>query len=294
MKIIIKIKRNFLSNNKSAFSPYPFYILQNISRIPGFLIMISKNINKWKDIFYCNNTLEIFYEINFFNEYQKIQHIDLLIKSVKINYLQYKDINNKLFINSEKENDIELNNITVISKESFSFNKPNYIPIILTYNNNNNKNSEKYFYPTHIYLKQPKEEEKTNIKSALFLSGKGKENIPNKAEIDNIIFKIRSYNYENYSKIDYDNLTYLGYLEFYKIKKGDYKEKKVEKINIGKSSSSCDFIIVILIKNFDDEIILTTGPFGIFGVYEENKKDLDYVSSFDYKYLKEKFLLEEI
>jgi hypothetical protein len=265
-------------NENIFYSIPPFYLLEGLSRIPGFLNMIKENLNKWKDIFYRNKTFEKFYEINFFEEYNKIHNIDLIVNSIKINFLENKDINNENDLISEKENDIELNNIKIISKESFSFNKPNFVPIILT------EKSKKNFYPTHFYIRQPKEEENSNVKSALFLSGNGNFNLINKEEIDNLIKKIK--NLEDYSKIENEKFTYLGFLEFDKIKKLDYKELKAENFKV------CDFVIIILIKNFENEIILTTGSFGIFGVFEES--NLEYVSSIDYKYLRDKFLLEEL
>jgi hypothetical protein len=47
-----------------------------------------------------------------------------------------------------------------------------------------------------------------------------------------------------------------------------------------------------LISNFDNEIILTTGPFGCFGAFTAEEKD--YIARNDFKYLKEKFLFDEL
>lgn len=260
--------------------PYPIYVLTCLSKIPGFLMTIQENIGRWKDLFYTNASFEKFYVINFYDEYQKIYPIDLELNKIYLDYYTRKnnfldDLSRGNYV-SEKENDIELSNLKILSKESFSFNESGLFSILLRDKN------KKSFYPIHLYLQQPKEEINSNVKSAIFLSGKGLE--PTITEMNEIINLIQVS--KDYSRVNYNNLKYLAYLEFDKIKKSLFKELRTQNYEL------CDFIIVIFLKNFENEIILTTGPFGCFGTYEN--KDVNYISNADYKYLKEKFLFDEL
>ncbi len=258
---------------------FPFYILNCVSRVDGFLDVVNSNLIEWKDLFYRNASFEKFFEINFFEIYNKISYIKLMTNIIFMDYYlndsKYRNISNTNYI-SEKENEIELSDVKVISRESFSFNYPGFIPILLT------DIDKKPFYPTHIYLQQPNEEMDTNVKSALFLSGKG--NYPNIQQVNTILHLIE--NGGDYSKLDYKELKFLGYLETDKIKKGLYKEHKSDNCGL------TDYLLVILVSNFDNEIILTTGPFGCYGTHSE--VSLDYINKTDYKYLKDKFLFDEI
>lgn len=270
------IKSKVLSDEKSQF---PFYVLSAISKIKGVLEIVSQNVEQWKEFFCRNSSFEKFYEINFFEEYRKITQINLQTNALYadqfLNNQNYKNISASNYP-SERENDIELSDVKVISKESFSFNQPKNISILLKDKNHNP------FYPSYIYLQQPKEETDSNVKSALFLSGRGDGISSDK--VNSLIKSIEDV--KDYTKVDYGNLKFLGYIEYDKIKKGLYKELRTE------NTEMADFILVILISNFENEIILTTGPFGCFGAY--NVKERDYILTTDFKYLKDKFLHDEL
>jgi len=257
----------------------PFYVLSSLSKIEGVMDIVTKKMDKLEELYYRNVSFEKFYEINFLEEYTKIAYVDLQTYAIFAEEFQsnsiYKNISSTEYP-SENENDIELSDVKVISKESFSFNYSSEIPILLKDKNN------LPFYPCYFYLQQPKEEADTNVKSALFLSGKG-ASVP----LDDVRRLLKTIeNVKDYSKVDYGYLKFMGYLEFDKIKKGMYKELR------SVSNDLADFVLVILISNFENEIILTTGPFGCYGAYNADGKD--YIARNDYKYLKEKFLHDEL